>query len=353
MSSSDHNLPVPVAVPAYPVPPHDDRPTLIEQVAQTRVGRLATALGCLGLAAMVGLPIELGLAGTLIALLAQRRYSTRLLSRYFAEGRYARYLRLVEQLETSAWSARARALLALHRVTGLVMLGRIDEARTVLARLEDPALPARVRRLVALQVATLHLRLFQPDRALSILSQLDVVPTTPPEKQMIGLLRACAFLQREEPAAVEIQLRTVEALGPPSDLVPVVMAYRARLAIWAGRAAESVQLSRRAVERAGEQKGLLPGLLITHALALSEAGATDTDVLEVLTPVIGHTAELGLASQGEFHYLMARAYLACSMPGDARSHLERLSELPVGQWLASRVRALALTPAALPASAAE
>lgn len=337
---SDRNLPVPVSVPAYPVPPPDDRPSLLEQVAQTRVGRFATALGCLGAAVVFGLPLELGLAGTLFALMVQRRFSTRLLARYFAEGRYARYLRLVEQLEAGAWTARARALLALHRVTGLVMLGRIDEARQVLARLEDPALPARVRRLVALQVATLHLRLFQPDRALAILSQLDQVPTTVPERQMVSLLRACAHLQREEAPLVAQHLAVVESLGPTPDLVPVIQAYRARLAVWAGRASDGVALSREAVEGAGDQKGLLPGLLITHALALSEAGAPETDVLEVLTPVIGHTAELGLASQAEYHYLMARGYLACAMPADARPHLERLGELPVGQWLATRVNGL-------------
>lgn len=340
MSSTNRNIPVPLSVPAYPVPPPDDRPSLIEQVAQTRVGRLATAVGCLAGAVVIGLPLELGLAGTLLALMVQRRYSARLLARYFAQGRYARYLRLVEQLEAGAWSARSRALLGLHRVTGLVMLGRIEDARRVLARLEDPALPARVRRLVALQVATLHLRLFQPDRALSLLAQLDAVPTTGPEKQMLGLLRACAFLQREEAPGVQIQLALVEALGPSPDLVPVIQAYRARLAMWAGRIDEAVARSRRAVEEAGDQKGLLPGLLITHALTLSEAGSPETDVLEVLTPVIGHTAELGLASQAEFNYLMARGYLACSMASDAQPHLERLGELPVGQWLASRVRTL-------------
>lgn len=345
---SERNLPVPVSIPAYPVPPPDDRPTLFEQIAQTRVGRFGTALVCLGAAVVFGLPVELGLAGTLFALMVQRRFSTRLLAGYFAEGRYARYLRLVEQLEAGAWTARSRAVLGLHRVTGLVMLGRVDEARQVLSRLEDSSLPPRVRRLVALQVATLHLRLFQADRALAILSQLDAVPTTVPERQMVALLRACAYLQREEAPQVAHHLAAVEALGPTPDLVPVIQAYRARLAVWAGRATDAVALSREAVEGAGDQKGLLPGLLITHALALSEAGAPETDVLEVLTPVIGHTAELGLASQAEYHYLMARGYLACSMLGDARPHLERLGELPVGQWLATRVSALSTRAASGP-----
>lgn len=235
------------------------------------------------------------------------------------------------------------------RANFLTLLERRDAARQEVQGLERtlplPDLRSHLNTARVLQKMTIG----DAPGALSILDEPPPAVAEPLlPKEMVDSearfqrrLRALVLTWLERYDEADKLLTELEA-GPP-DPAQKWMDRRAR-ALWTLDAksdpVKALELLDESIAATDAGEGYVRANLVTRALMVLEAGGEASEVLEYLTPLIGHEGNLAPDVRAELNLAMALAYEKCGAPDSAREQLSHFHLLPSVPPLGRRADAL-------------
>lgn len=340
MRPAPEYLPVPAPLDPEHAPVADQAQPLEQMLLDPStpwLGAVATA----GLSLLGGVPAASALLYGGIVMFGQNVIGWSLFHRYFSLRCFRRALYYAEQLEASAWLDRFRTVCRINRIACHIGLGEFARAKALLRTVPRDRLGPVPRAALEVNMAALYVRVMAPESALALLDDVNVKHLPSDWVAYYHFHRASAHILQEDWRRAAGELARIDACGPSEEIQISSLGLRAvLLADEARDRAAALALSNEAVRRVGGQHRAHLLVLVTHARLVLEANGSAQDCLDCLSAVIGHESELWLSGQAEFHYLLARCYQQCGVPGEARAHLEQAVELPCPPRLRARIRAL-------------